>query len=221
MEPMIETSTYLPLFCENGEWIERPDFMVIAALSQTTIIDRQHVYAAMLLEESLNPNQTASGMSDFAKNVEKKFIRGNLRQRVLAGHVVLELDRLEAFTGKPPTVNAARRLVAYNQSDHVGKPAHEYHLKREIERSFSQYNATMHLQAAAVYPQLLESIEGSEEGLRRFLGVARAYEEFIDANVVSESFIWTPWRVPTQIESVSKPKFLPLTKQELAAAMNS
>lgn len=222
MEPMIETSTYLPLFRENGDWIERPDFMVLAALSQMTKIDTQHVYAAMLLEESLNPNQTSSGMSVFAKNIEKNTIRGNLTQRTLAGQVVLELARLAASTGKPPTVKAARRLVAFNQKEYTGKPTLESSFLREIEKSFSDFKDTLHLQAAMVCdPQLLASIEGDERSLRKFLGVARAFEGFIDSNVVSKSFKWTPWRVPTQIKSVSELNFSSLTDQELNAAMNS
>ncbi len=225
---MTETSTYLPLFREDGEWIERPDFMVLAALSQSNKFDTQHVYSTMLLEE-LNPDQTTSGMSDFAKDIEAKKIRGNLTQRIMAGNVVNQLARLASSTGEPPSINAARRLVAYLYVRHSGKHIRvsdrrkrENSFLREIEKSLSKYQSTLHLQAAAVYdPQLLESIEGDEEGLLRFLGIARAFEQFIDAKVVSASFKWTPWRVPAQIDSAPKIIFFSLTDQELAAAMIS
>lgn len=226
---MIKSTSYLPLFRENGEWIERPDFMVIAALSQGTEIDRQHVYRSMLEEELLNPNQNASGMSDFAKDVEKKKVRGDVTHRVMAGTVVLELARIASSTGKPPTIKSARRLTAYNYLKHSEKcpqdpderRTNERSYLREVEKGLGKYKTILHLLAAGVYDtQLLQNIEGDEESLRRFLGIARAFESFIDINVVSNSFEWTPWRVPTRIESVPKLIFLPLSDQELAAALD-
>ncbi len=220
-ESMIEQPIYLPLFREDGDWIERPDLMVLAFLSEGTEVDRQHAYLAMVAEERLNPNETACGMSRLAKHVEEKIIRRNTTQRVLAGQVVLELARLAASTGKPPTLNAARRLVNYKHSSYIGKLASEQNRLREVERSFSDYKAIVHLLATAAYdPQLLVSIEGDEEGLLKFLGIARAFEEFIDANVVSRTFKWTPWRVPTRIKSLPEINFLPLSNQELAAAIS-
>jgi hypothetical protein len=213
-----EHSKYLRLFDAHGNWIERPDLMVLAAISEPNEIDVEHTYASMVFEEKENPSPTKDEMSKFARNVERRTIRGNLTQRILAGSVVLELARLAFSTGKSQPINAARRLVAFNYQRYTGKNSPE-NMQREVEKALSQYRDTMHLQAAVVYYQeRIVEMEGDEQGLRRFLGIARAFEEFIDANPASEAFRWSPWRIPTQIVTRPKIEFFPSTDQELAAA---
>lgn len=209
---------YLPLFHDNGEWIERPDYMVLAALSVPNQIDMQHIYETMVREGKINPDFHKGGMSKHAQNVRRREIRGSLPDRVLAGSVVFELARLAYATQKPPIVGAARRLTAFNYHRHFPKATRDT-INRKVENAFSLFRSTAHLHAVSVCkPQLLEDLEGDKASLRKFLGIARAFEGFIDENVHSKTFKWDPLRVPQQIARVSEINFKPLTDEELAAA---
>lgn len=214
----LETSTYLRLFDDVGAWIARPDFMVLSAMSEPDPMSVEHTYSSMLLEDKINPAATDMQMSAFATRLKQAVFEKYVKERFLTGAVVLELARLASATQKPPTVNAARRLVAYKHHHCFGTGTLDT-TKREVEKSFKQFRNTAHLQAAAVLdPSLMLALEGNETACRKFLGIARAFEEFIDENVVSKAFEWSPLRVPTQIDRLSIIEFLPLSDQELEAS---
>lgn len=214
----LEVPTYLRLFDDVGGWIARPDFMVLSAISEPDPMSVEHTYSSMLVEDKLNPDTTEGQMSVFATRLKRTVIEKHMKERVLTGEVVLELARLASATRKPPTVNAARRLVADKHHHFFGTGTLNT-IEREVEKSFTLFRNTAHLQAAAVLePSLIVAMEGSETACRKFLGIARAFEEFIDANVVSEAFQWSPLRVPTQIDRLSVIEFLPLSDQELAVS---
>jgi hypothetical protein len=138
--------------------------------------------------------------------------------RVYAGQVVVELVRIAEATGEPPSVNAARRLVAYNHHEHFRTGAPDG-ARRAVEKAFRRFQSSAHLQAVMILKRsLLKELEGSEEKCREFLGTARAVESFVDNNVVSDSFKWNPLRVPETIEKVSKIDFPRLSDRELKAA---
>ena len=214
-------SKYLRIYDVTGAWIEHPDFMILAALSQSQPASVEQTYAAMVKEEKLNPPTTDGLLTDFATVVKKKMIEKNVKQRAIAGEVVVELARLAAATGKPPSVNAARRLVAFNHHRHF-RTSEPGNIEREAQRSFSAFRDTSHLQAAAVMePNLVSELEGDMAKCCEFLGIARAFEGFIDHNVVSKAFKWSPLRIPTNIEILGHISFPPLSDQELAAAQLS
>ena len=122
---------------------------------------------------------------------------------------------MASATGKPPTVIAARQLVAFKRKQ-FGAKATPATITRDVEKCLQMYRNTAHFQAVAVLdPALFANIEASEEATIRFLGLARAFEQFIDANVVSEKFKWAPVRVPHQIQAIYHINFIPLSKQEL------
>jgi len=215
------TETYLRLFDNEGASIARPDFMVLAAISEPQLMSVEHIYATMLLEEQINPPAANIEMTEYAKILKRNVIDRRIKERVFSGEVVLELVRLAAATGKPPGVNAARRLVAFNHHKHfrIGEPGN---IKREVERGFGKFRNTSHFQAAAVLePSLLYKLEGDEPNCRKFLGIARAFELFMDNNVASTAFKWSPLRVPAVIDSLSTIKFIPLSDQELAVAQQA
>jgi hypothetical protein len=211
-------SRYLRIYDVTGAWIDHPDFMILAALSQSQPASVEQIYASMVKEEKLNPPTTDGLLTDFAIVVKKKLIEKEVKQRAIAGEVVVELARLAAATGKPPSVNAARRLVAFNHHRHF-RTSEPGSIEREVQRSFSAFRDTSHLQAAVVMePSLVSELEGDMAKCCEFLGIARAFEDFIDHNVVSKAFEWSPLRIPTSIETLEHISFPPLSDQELAAA---
>lgn len=218
---MSGSSKYLRLFQHNGDWIERPDYMVLAALSTSDEISIEHIYEAMVLEEKINPSLDQDEFSQYAQKLREQSIKGDLPNRVLAGEVVLELARLAYTTQRPPTSLAAIRLVTYNHFKRFPKSS-PISVDSKVVKAFRRYRKTAHLHAVAVYdPQLLEDIEGDQASLQTFLGLARAFEGFIDDNVLADTFKWQPLRVPEQIARVSEITFKPLTDEELSAARAS
>jgi len=214
----ITVNNYLRLFDSGGNLIDRPGYMVIAALSSPDLISIEHTYRSMLSEDELNPLMDGLPLSAFGSTLDKKFIRGRVRERSLAGQVVIELVRLAASTGKSPTVNAARRLVSYNHSKHfrLGNPTSSL---RSVEKAFREFRNTAHFQAtAALDPFLIEKVICDDAEAIKFLGMARGFEEFVDAEVTSDSFKWSPLRVPKQIPPVYSIKIKSLSDEELAVA---
>ena len=213
---MTENSgTYLRIFEDDGRWITRPDYMLLAAMSEPDLASVEQVYSAMLSEDEHNPIESGKGLSKFGERVKSGMLEQSVKERVVAGEVILELARLASATGKPPTVIAARKMVAFKRKQ-FGAQATPTTIKRDVERCLQMYRNTAHFQAVAVLdPALLANIEASDEATIRFLGLARAFEQFIDANVVSGKFKWAPVRVPNQIQAISHINFIPLSKQEL------
>lgn len=206
---------YLPLLTENGEVIARPDYMVLAALAHIDLDDMHQTYGVMLKEAEQRPDADAKAMTETAQMIRSKIIQSKQANRVLAGEVVLELARIAQATGEPPSVNKARRLVVFNHHRLIGRNA-EDSVQRRVEKAFSAYRDISHLLAVAVYdPELLHALEGEEQPLLTFLGLARAFKRFIDDNVVSSSFQWNPFRVPEQFPPVWTVTLAPLTDQEL------
>ena len=73
---------------------------------------------------------------------------------MLAGEVVLEIARLNVMTGKTPSLNAARRLVAFNHRQFQRKAKDslmERSVLREVERGFAKYQNIAHIRAALHY----------------------------------------------------------------------
>ena len=223
-----ETLHYMRLFGPDGAWIPRPDYMILSVMSvpdlttagQKTpdLISIEHLYKTMLAEDELNPAATDGHLSTYAANAKNDFIKRFMTERVYAGQVVVELVRIAEATGEPPSVNAARRLVAYNHHEHFRTGAPDG-ARRAVEKAFRRFQSSAHLQAVMILKRsLLKELEGSEEKCREFLGTARAVESFVDNNVVSDSFKWNPLRVPETIEKVSKIDFPRLSDRELKAA---
>ncbi|WP_050526210.1 hypothetical protein [Pseudorhodobacter aquimaris] len=213
-----EAESYLRVFDANGAWIARPDFMIYAAMSESEKMSMEHIYASMLLEQQINPPNMDGNLTEFAQRLKKIVFESGMRQRVWAGEFVVELARLAAATGRPPTISAARRLVAFNHHQYF-RTGDTKNISREVERSFSKFRNVSHFHAVAVIePSLLTELEGDVGKCLRFLGLARAFEGFMDSNVVSKAFNWSPLRVPVQIDRISAISFRALSQQELAAA---
>ncbi len=204
---------YLPLFDEQGEWNERPEFLILAALCETEEISRDHLYAAMCREEEVNPAIAGEAKSNFADGLGTKRILRNTGQRVIAGEVVIAFARLVAAKEKP-SVRAAQRLVARDdfRRSKSSSPENKY---RGVQAAVSDYRSTLHLQAAFVYvADRISDLLGTEEGIRLFLGIARAFETIVDEFMVSDTFSWDPWRIPEQI-SYQSFSFPPLSSSEV------
>ena len=215
----VQDPTYLQLFDKTGSWIPRPDYMLLAAMSCRDSVSIKHTYETMLREDEENPPSSNAPLSAFAEMTKAKVLERFVLPRVLAGEVVLELARIAATTRKPPTVNAARRLVAHKHGLHVKNKAVGETLSREVNRAFKDFRNTAHLQAVMVLDHsLFSEIEGNQAATSKFLGIARAFEQFIDANVTSASFQWSPLRVPIQIAPIAIITVDRLTAQELRIA---
>ena len=199
---------YLPILTEDFQLIPRPDYMVLAALSDPEPDGMRQIYETMMREQELRPHGNADEMTALARLTKSKLIEGKTQARVLAGQVVLELVRIAQATGKPPTIKNAHRLVAFNHNRTFPKGTLAS-VVREVEKQFSEYRNVAHLWAAAIYEEELGNIEGNERALHEFLGRARAFEAFVDNNVVSGRFRWNPFRIPDQFPAIWTLLFAP------------
>ncbi|MFT6676813.1 MAG: hypothetical protein ACJAVM_003018 [Sulfitobacter sp.] len=209
------SSTYLRLFEADGNWIHRPGYMILAALSDPDPKVIEHIYLSMLNEDLLNPDANEDGLTRFGAEIKKQYIDKFVKHRVLTGTVICELCRLAAATGKPPKLNAAYRLVAFNSMKERDFASEDTAI-REVKKYWSKFKNTAHLQAAAVYePGLLNDLGGKNGETLRFLGLSRAFELFFNANVVSNYVAWSPVRISPKIEMVADINFAPLSEGEL------
>ena len=186
---------YLPLKEPDGTWIERVDLYLLARLCYED--NEGHQVVRQLYDAMLRADNRTPALNSFERVIEEQIAKRNLRHRLFAGQVVLEMVRIAASTNELPTPAQAIRLVCFNQGQHDGSRASPASLEREVRKGWTNYRNTAHLQAAFVF-QVLHGIEieASEEGTLALLELAGAFERFIDTNVVSNSLTWDPWRVP-------------------------
>lgn len=204
---------YLPLFNADECWIERPDLYLLARMGSEDRDDENVV--SQVYEAMCRSNNTRPRLDNFGLTIEKNHISRNLRERLWAGQVLLEMVRITATTRKPPSQTKAIRLAIFNHSRTLRIPLAES-FERNVRRACSSYRDTIHLQASMVIQDpSVEEIEGSLENTVRFLSRARGLERFIDNYVAGGLFEWSPWRVPMRIPVTSHITIEKLSKQEL------
>ena len=109
---------YLPIVSGNGSFIARPDYMVLAALSDPDPDGMRQAYEIMLLEQELRPSATPEEMTRSAQLIKKNLIDANPRGRVLAAPRreieawLAELSVIVARRGQPE-FDEVLRLEAY------------------------------------------------------------------------------------------------------------
>lgn len=188
---------FLPIKNPDGSWIDRPGLYVLSLMSYEDKLGLEVVeqlFAAMHRPMSESPD-----LNPLERDIADRHLKRHLRHRLFAGQAVLEMVRIAATTKKSPSQAQAVRLVALNQGEFDRNKAIPASLEREIRKGLADYRSTIHLQAAMVlHRPSVSVIETSLEGLIQFLTFAKAIETFIDNNVVSEAFIWDPWRVPME-----------------------
>jgi hypothetical protein len=207
------TARYLPLLKAEGGWIDRPDLYVLARMSYEDGVGNQVV--SQLYEMMKTADNSSPDLNILEGDLAKRQVGRNMRHRVLAGSVVLELVRLVATSKTTPSLAQAFRLVALNQGHHDKKRAHQESLLREVRKGFSDYRNTAHLQAASL---IADPGEASEVGFLAFLARARAFELFLNTEMVSRKFSWEPWAVPNVISPAFDFRIRRLSAEEVAAA---
>lgn len=126
---MSASHRFLPLFTPAGNWIERPDLYLFARMGSPDREDEdviRQVYEAMCRSDN-----TQSELDSLGQTIERHHIRQKLSERLAAGQVVLELVRIAATTGKPPSEAKAVRLAAHNYHQTFRKSSQE-----SLERNF-------------------------------------------------------------------------------------
>lgn len=196
--------------------------MVFAAASHAAEFEIESLYREMVREDQENPASSSPALSQRALRRGQKELAKRESLHVLAGEVVLEIARLNVMTGKTPSLNAARRLVAFNHRQFQRKAKDslmERSVLREVERGFAKYQNIAHIRAALHYILASDGeIEAGEYSFRRLLGIARTFEGIIDRIEATGPFSWMPLRIPPQIECVLNLHFAEMTAEELAAA---
>lgn len=204
---------YLPLFTADGNWIERPDLYLLARMG---VRDSENDDVALQVYQAMcRSDNTTSTLSSFDQIIEKGQVRRDIHRRVMAGEVVLEMARIAASTSGPPTLAKAVDLAVFNHHREFSKSSPES-LERVFRRGFSQYRNTAHLQATLVEARYGVDFESSLEETIVFLSRARAFELFIDNQVVKKVFRWSPWRVPTSVPIHPEFNAPPLSEEERA-----
>jgi hypothetical protein len=210
----MEKKRYLPIVRLDGGWIERPDLFLIARMGYEDAADEQVVH--QIHDAMVRANNSVASLNAFEQDIVNHHLRRAMRLRLFSGQVLLELVRIAATNNAPPSVAQGIRLAAFNEYRAKASSSEEG-LNREVRRGFSKFKGTAHLQAAMVLADpSVGDIETSEEHMTRYLARARGLEIFIDNSVVSKSFSWSPWRVPTCIKPNFEINIKRLTPQEQA-----
>lgn len=209
-------STYLPIFNKDGSWINRPDLFLLARMGAEDQCEPSEIY--QIYKTMLSSDEASANLNRFEADIEKRFLRHDLRLRHYCGEVVLEAVRIFEETRECPSSNQAIKLVAFNSHEHSQRSSPEQ-LEREVRRGFASYRNTAHLQAAYLIMTFQgQSIELSEDNTLHFLGLARKFERFIDTCFTHQDFRWTPWRIPECVEEIGEMEFLRLTPEEKRVA---
>ncbi|WP_366194602.1 hypothetical protein [Meridianimarinicoccus marinus] len=208
---------YLPLLNSDGTWIDRPDLYVLARMGADDKQDTGVVW--QIYNAMCGADESSLSLNDFEKNIEKWFIRKNIRHRVYAGHVLLEMVRISATTSRPPKVAEGVRLAASRTHEFKNSASYETHAD-EADKGFSKFRSTAHLQAAMVVadPSIAE-VERSHTDMVRFLARARGFELFIDNSFANTRFKWDPWRVPACVPAETKFDLIRLSEAEKKLAL--
>lgn len=210
----MSSAIILPVFSKPGEWVDRPDLLILAHMaSPDEAVPRDIKQLYDLMRASGNEPSRLNALEQI---VEKDIVRRDLRLRLLAGQLVLELVRIAATTKKPPSFLNGVRLTAYNEHRRSGTSSPEG-LEREVRRGFQRYASTAHLQAAMIVgdPTIAE-VEGSLTDTIRFLARARGLEGFMLRSVVSQKFSWKPKKIPEAITSNFNINIKTLSEDELS-----
>jgi hypothetical protein len=208
---------YLQLIRPDHSWIERPDLYLLARMSYEDKHDDSVVH--QLYEAMCRGRNTFEDLNVFEADLEKRQLRRQLRHRLFAGSTVLELIRIAADTGKPPTATQAMQLVAFNQKREEKTGTSLESVLRDVRRGFSAYRNTAHLQATMIMANpSVSAIELSETHFLEFLARARGLEHFLDTNVFTRQQKWNPWRVPTRVNPIWDIVTKRLSAEERAAA---
>lgn len=191
-------SRFLPLFDADYDfWRDRPDLFLFARMDANDKVEDavvEQVYQTMRQSITTHPH-----LNSFEQTIERGHVRKNVKYRVFAGQVLIEMLRISENSNQPTSLAKAIQLSAFNQYKFSKKSTTENYA-REARKGFSDFRNTAHLQAAMVYRDpAIDDVEGSEQRTTRFLSRARGFELFIDNNLVSPSFKWDPWRVPGHI----------------------
>ncbi len=205
---------YLPLFDGDGNWIDRPDLYLLARMAYP---DREGDGVVAQLHQTMrNADNLREALNPLEADISKRHVARQTRPRILAGSVVLELARIAATPVVQPSIKAAIRLVASGQTEFDGKRAQMASMVREVEKGFSEYRNTAHLQAAAIRARpSLETMECSETGTIRFLSQARGFEMLLDEWLSDGRTKWHPWRVPPEVPATSDIPQPRLDQQEI------
>lgn len=205
---------YLPLFDGDGNWIDRPDLYLLARMAYA---DRDGDEVVAQLHETMrSAHNLREALNPFEADISDRHVARHKRPRALAGSVVLELGRIVATPGVRPSIKAAIQLVAIGQKEFDRKRAQLASIVREVEKGFSDYRNTAHLQAAAIRARpSLETIECSEPGTIRFLSQARGFEMLLDEWLSEGRTKWHPWRVPPEVPATSDIPQPRLEQQEI------
>lgn len=215
---IVNQRRYLPLFDENGTCIARPDLYLLARMGfddpSYEESDVLHAYNVMC---SLDPSR--HGFTRLENDIHRRYVLADLRLRRYAGSVLLELLRIAASIEQPARLKDAIQLAARHQAEHDSGR----HLRgltsliREMEKSFSRYRSTSHLQAALVYGHpTIDQIEASEEMTTLFLARARGIEQLADKVFEDATVTWNPWRVPEAISPIQPTEMIGLEGEELS-----
>ncbi len=192
---------YLPIVDSRGKWINHPGLFVLARMAVPDDEDEAVFQAYKLMSESDNSKPE---MNTLENMIRENFVGKNVRPRVLAGSVILELARLENAIGAKASLSKAYQLVAHNQQRHDGMRSQIPSLVVSAKEGLRLYRSTSHLQAALVYgrPSILE-VEDNLESMLAFFGVARWFEDLLDRVLVpKDAAKWHLWRIPKSIPSV-------------------
>lgn len=185
---------YLPLFDTDGKWIDRPDLYLFARMAYADQDDDEIV--VQLYDTMRRTDNRREALNLLESDLARRHVARQSRARVLAGTVVLELARIAAVSCGRVSLKAAFRLVATHQLGFDGKRAQVESVRREVEKAFSDYRNTAHLQAALLTAPSADAMECSEVETTRFLSYARGFEILLDEHLTGDRTKWHPWRIP-------------------------
>jgi hypothetical protein len=217
----MQEKRYLPICTENGEFVERPEIILLAAHVSPNIDDIEKIAHTISedIDEFSEFNSKPEYSSEFSRIIGEKYFEsiGIKSERKMVSSFINSAILIRNTTNLRPSLNKSVKLAAYgmHQDSKTGSPEGK---ERAISRAHKKYRNTLHIISANLLSRrLIREIGDDRQALIHYLGIARSVEYFIDSYMISPHFTWNPFRIPEHIPMIDLPAMVPLDSNERAA----
>lgn len=164
---------------ENGSYIEEPFFYLMARMAypdDTEELSVQQLYTTLVANKNHN-----SDLSEFEKVINKT-LHANMRERKLAGMVIINLARMKSDGWHKLLLSHAEHLAAHQYREMFAQKSTLANAERSVRRGYGNFRSTSHFQAAMLLePKMLDACGLSRYALGTLLTLSANLAQSLQA----------------------------------------
>jgi len=198
--------TYLRIWETNGTPIRWPGKMLLAAMCSPDPKEIEAFYLTMCAEENVPIEISSDYKPSMSRvGVEKNVLRKDLKNRRLAGWVLLEIHQHLSTNAKAPSLREATRTVARKLEDLEPKPRASP-LEDTVMRAFRKYRGIAHYLALLEgIPDLVVAAETNNEEFEKAIQISLYFQRLMEE--IQDTQSWNLIRVPKEFTQHIEPNF--------------